>query len=144
MLEDANVAGLADLDGFVVAMAGYFFDSKDDLEMGFLQLDAAARDSFLRQVSPDDALKWGVKVNVALKLRQPEQPKPEPTQQGFVPAIRQQMMQTSRSRPREDIPSLDIEQKLLFFGDESEFEGTGYYMTYDTQTNYMKQFLGCE
>ena len=135
ILVAADVQALVALDDFVDAMAQYF-DSKDDLEKGFLQLSQDERANFLKQVDPDKALRWGVKVNVALRKRRPDKPEPQPTnRKPFVPAM--QMVLNRKQRPKSDIPPLHMERRLLFFGDEGDFNSTGFYMTVEDQGTHM-------
>ena len=64
MLQEAGVPALAELDDFVEAIQGVF-DSLEEFQHGFLDLGAKDRMDLLKEINPDKALKWSIKVTDA-------------------------------------------------------------------------------
>ena len=133
MLQEAGVPALAELDGFVEAIKDEF-EAVEELQLGFLQLPPKDRLDFLRDIDEDKARRWSVKVTVAIAKSQP------PKQQRFTPVM--QHPAASGNRPKEDVPPLKMETKLLFLDKKGHFDGTGYFMTPDLQATYMTHFMG--
>ena len=46
------------------------------------------------------------------------------------------------NRPKSDVPSLKMENKLLFLDKKHQFCFTGYWMTPEQQATYMTNFMG--
>ena len=136
MLVEAGVAGLAEVEGFVDAIQGEF-DSLEELQLGFLDLGAKDRMDFLKDINPDKARKWAIKVTTAIALVE----KLKPQKQVFTPLL-QQPAASGVNRPKEDVPPIKIENKLLYLDKEDQFCFTGYYMTPEQQSTYMTNFMG--
>ena len=97
MLQAAGVPALAELDDFVEAIQQEF-DSLEELQLGFLQLQPKDRTDFLRDIDPDKARQWSVKVTTAIAVAA----KQKPQQQVFTPLL--QHPAASGNRPKEDVP----------------------------------------
>jgi len=136
MLQEAGVPALAELDDFVEAIQGEF-DSLEELQHGFLELGAKDRMDLLRDINPDKARKWAIKVTTAIAVAE----KLKPQQQVFTPVM-QHPAATGLNRPKSDVPSLKMETKLLLLDKKGSFDGTGYYMTPEQQATYMTHFMG--
>ena len=137
MLQEAGVPALAELHDFVEAIKSEF-DAVEELQLRFLQLQPKDRMDFLRDIDPDKARKWSVKVTTAIAKSNPPQ---QAQQQVFTPLLQQQPA-ISANRPKEDVPPLKMETKLLFLDKKGQFDGTGYFMTPDLQATYMTHFMG--
>ena len=135
ILQEAGVPALAELHDFVQAIQGEF-DSLEELQLGFLQLQPKDRMDFRKDIDPDKARKWPVKVTAAIAVAA----KQKPQQQAFTPLL--QHPAASGNRPKEDVPPLKMETKLLFLDKKGQFDGTGYYMTPEQQATYMAHFMG--
>ena len=136
MLQEAGVPALAELDDFVEAIQGVF-DSLEEFQHGFLDLGAKDRMDLLKEINPDKALKWPIKVTTNITLLE----KCKPQKQVFTPLL-QQPAASGVNRPKEDVPPIKIENKLLYLDKEYQFCFTGYYMTPEQQSTYMTNFMG--
>ena len=91
----------------------------------------------LKEINPDKALKWSIKVTTNITLLE----KCRPQKQVFTPLL-QQPAASGVNRPKEDVPPIKIENKLLYLDKEDQFCFTGYYMTPEQQSTYMTNFMG--
>ena len=73
MLQEAGVPALAELHDFAEAIKSEF-DAVEELQLGFLQLQPKDRMDFLRDIDPDKARKWSVKVTTAIAVAAKQKP----------------------------------------------------------------------